>query len=177
MGRRIIVEKILQIALALLIFSNIAYADVLSPEALFGRPPSITDFVISLILTLIVELSVSYIYIQNHKLPQKILISVTIANIVSLPFIWVFVVIFQSLIPILCGIPLLFAEMGVTLLEFAVIYLMNKECLNQKEAFTISLMNNLASFILWLIIVFFRIYQEVEVIYKNIHLMNNYTEG
>jgi hypothetical protein len=127
-------------------FTAIAYADMVA----IGPTPS--DFVLALIISIAVEFAVAFIYLHDKKLPKKILISVVIANIVSIPLLFLLLY-FSGLALYSNFYGLIFlGEIGVVALEAAIIYLMNRKKIRKGQAVELSVINNVASFIAGLIV-------------------------
>ncbi len=104
---------------------------------------NIRSFFIALILTLILELIVALIYVSSTKIYKKSLISVLIANVISLPIVW-------FVFPLLKIIPLaiLLGEIFAFVFEGYFIHLLNKDILPLKKSFVLSILMNLASLII-----------------------------
>jgi len=104
---------------------------------------NIRSFFIALILTLILELLVALIYISSTKISKKVLFSVLIANIISLPIVWfVFPLLKITLLAILLG------EIFAFVFEGYFLHLLNKDILPLKKSFVLSILMNLASLII-----------------------------
>lgn len=106
-------------------------------------------FISAFVVTITVELALSFLYIRSRKLKQTILISVAIANILSVTFLWLLFPFFQTLLSFLCCIPFIVAEGAVVIFEFFVIYLMNRKNIKPRDAFAMSLINNVATSLIW----------------------------
>jgi len=115
---------------------------------------TMTSFILALVATVIVELIFSFAYIKWRKLQERILISVVIANLVSVTLLWIALPLFEELSFLLCCLPLIFAEVLVVLLESGVIYLLNRKRIKIADAFMMSLINNLATFLIWVLLLF-----------------------
>ena len=104
---------------------------------------NIKTFFVALILTLILELTVALIYVSSTKISKKVLISVLIANVISLPIVW-------FIFPLLKIIPLaiLLGEIFAFVFEGYFIHLLNKDILPLKRLFVLSILMNLASLII-----------------------------
>ncbi|PIZ93138.1 hypothetical protein COX84_06120, partial [Candidatus Micrarchaeota archaeon CG_4_10_14_0_2_um_filter_49_7] len=112
------------------------------------RPGSILKNIIyflpALAITVVLELLAAFAYLAFSKLDKRILVSVFLANIVSLPIVWfVFPLISPELIIII--IP---AELFAFLFESAVIYALNHDKLGLKQALLLSLIANAISFVI-----------------------------
>jgi hypothetical protein len=142
----------MKLALAIIIaFTGAVYADIfpISPLGPDASSAGLAGFATSLILTIIVELAVSVIYLYYRNLPKEILSSVVVANIVSVPLVFLIALVFPLWDMYLV---LLLIEFGVFMLEAAIIFSMNKKKITSSEAITLSFFNNLASFIAGVII-------------------------
>lgn len=104
---------------------------------------TIRTFFIALFLTLILELLVALIYVSNTKISKKVLISVLVANMISLPIVWfVFPLLKIILLIILLG------EIFAFVFESYFIHLLNKEIISLKKSFVLSILMNLASLVI-----------------------------
>lgn len=118
------------------------------------RKDNITSFVKALIITLILELLTALIFVLASKLTKKMLITVFVANIISLPIVWFF-------FPLIKLVPLviLLSEIFAVVFEMYFIYLIHKKTISLKKSFILSILMNLASFVLGgLIFLFFLIF-------------------
>lgn len=145
---------------------------ITTPPTYFGflTADYLTAMLQALLLTLIVELITSFVYLHLKKLDKKILMSVVLVNIISVPSLWVFLKIANSLSvqpgegmpfpavgagdyqPALGVMFLIIGELAVFIFEAIVIFLLNKKRMKLKDAFAMSLINNLASFLIGLIL-------------------------
>ncbi|MGV8171487.1 MAG: hypothetical protein ACP5OA_02215 [Candidatus Woesearchaeota archaeon] len=104
---------------------------------------NIRNFIIALIVTLTLELIVALIYISITKIPKKIIISVIIANIISLPVVWfIFPLLKDTFLVILLG------ELFAFVFEGYCIHFLNKETLPLKKSFILSTVMNFISLII-----------------------------
>lgn len=101
-------------------------------------------FVIALVLTLILELLVAFIFVLVRKEPRSILVGVLVANMLSLPIIWL---VFPYL-PFHSLIVILFSEIFAVLFEGYFIFLFTKKTLSPVMSLILSLLMNLCSFII-----------------------------
>ena len=99
-------------------------------------------FLIALLLTLILELLVAFIFVSVKKEPQSILVGVLVANIVSLPIVWM---VFPYL-PFHSLMVILFSEIFAVLFEGYFIFLFTKKTLALVMSLILSLLMNLCSF-------------------------------
>jgi hypothetical protein len=107
-------------------------------------------FAAALILTLVIELTVAFLYLKVVKIKKKgrILIAVAIANIISVPIVWfAFVFPFGSL-------GLLLGEIFAVVFEGYFIYYFNKKAISLKNAMLMSLIMNLVSVVIGGLILF-----------------------
>lgn len=141
--------------LTALVLSSIVYADM-APVMI---PITASDLIISTALTVLVEVLVCLVYLHHKGVSKKkkILICVVLANIISVPLLWLSIQL--TMIYLFVCFPVLFIlEIFVALFESAFIHLLNRKELNFKDAFTMSLLSNAASFVVWLLIIFIRNY-------------------
>jgi len=98
----------------------------------------------ALILTIILELLASLIFVSIRKLPKKILAYVLLANIISLPIVW-------FLFPLIkfpaIGI-IVVSEIFAILFESWFIYFLGKKIISFKQSFILSIINNLVSLVI-----------------------------
>jgi hypothetical protein len=125
-----------------------------NPRSVLNYIITLISFVLSLIITLIIELLVSSIYLFASRKPKKILLHVILANLISLPVVWLLVYIKTPAI-ITVTEKLLFAEILVVIFEALFIHRLNKNSLTLKQAFWLSIVMNLASFFLGQYIIIF----------------------
>jgi hypothetical protein len=148
------VRKTLMLATAV-VFSSIVYADM-APVTI---PITTSDLIISTALTVLVEVLVSLAYLRYKGVSKKkkILITVALANILSVPLLWLSI---QLAIPALlvCLPALIVLEIFVVLGESALIHLINRKKLDFRDALIMCFLSNAASFFIWLLIVFIRNY-------------------
>ena len=109
----------------------------------------ISSFVKALIITLIIELLVALIYLSIFRLPKKILISVLIGSLITLPIVW-------FIFPLIKIIPLviIFSEIFAIVFEAYFIYYLNKQEITLKKSFILATIMNLASLIIGFIFLF-----------------------
>ena len=101
-------------------------------------------FLIALLLTLILELLVAFVLLSVRKEPRNVMIGVLVANIISLPIVWL-VFPYLSLHFLLV---ILFSEIFAVLFEGYFIYLFTKKTLALVMSMILSLLMNLCSFII-----------------------------
>jgi hypothetical protein len=106
-----------------------------TPLASRGRLP---DFFKALIITLFLELLVAYFYLLIGKMPKKILLSVILANLISLPIVWFFP-------PRISLSWTFFMEIFAVVFEALFIFYLNKNFITIKKSFNLSLIMNVAS--------------------------------
>jgi hypothetical protein len=137
------------------VFSSIVYADM-APVTI---PITASDLIISTALTVLVEVLVSLAYLRYKGVSKKkkILITVALANILSVPLLWFSI---QLTLPYLlvCFPALIILEIFVVLGESALIHLVNRKELDLRDALIICFLSNAASFLIWLLIVFIKNY-------------------
>jgi hypothetical protein len=99
----------------------------------------------ALVLTVVVELITSFIYLHLRRLSKSILLSVVIVNIISVPLLWFFLK-SAPVLPTLCfTVPL--GESMVFVFEAIAIYLLNRKKIGLIDSFAMSFINNMASFL------------------------------
>jgi len=98
-----------------------------------------TSGVIIALIALVIELLVSFIYLSKTKLPNKILISVVIGNIITFPGAW-FILNRIDVFPL----QIFLAEVFVILIEGYVIFFFNKQVITLRRSFILSTIMNLA---------------------------------
>lgn len=102
-----------------------------------------TLFIIALVLTVVIEVIVSLLYILFKKIKDKIRIplAVTVANVVSVTLLWFVFVYFLQFLGILIG------EVFAIFFDGYVVYYFNKKRIKLSNALVMSLIMNLTSFI------------------------------
>lgn len=108
------------------------------------------------VLNAIIELVVSFIYLYIRKLSKWILLSVAIANIISETIFTIILVgnsyaILSTLPEIITSnghLSIIVFETPVVIFEFAVIFLMNRKRISMRDAFAMSLISNIASILI-----------------------------
>lgn len=108
-------------------------------------------FVTALVITLILELLVAFVFVSVKEEPRSILVGVLVANMVSLPIVWL---VFPYL-PLHFLLVILFSEIFAVLFEGYFIYLFTKKTLSLVMSLILSLLMNLCSFIIGGIIFIF----------------------
>ncbi len=98
-------------------------------------------FIVAFLVTLFLELLVALIYFLITKKSMKILISVLIANSISLPIVWFVFPLFK----IDTLLIILLAEIFALVFEACFIYLLNKD-ISLKSSFLLSFLMNTLSF-------------------------------
>ncbi|MBI5066430.1 hypothetical protein HZA97_09430 [Candidatus Woesearchaeota archaeon] len=100
-------------------------------------------FLNALILTVVLELLTALIYLSRAKISKKVLASVFVANIISLPIVWFVFPILQN--PFLI---LVLSEIFAVVFEMYFIHVLNKRSITLKQSFKLSLIMNLVSLFL-----------------------------
>jgi len=106
---------------------------------------SILAVIVALIITLFLELIVAFLFFlffENKKIPKKALVSVLVANIISVPIV-------QMVFPAFAlgtFMTVVFAEVFAFVFEALLIFGLNKKTISLKNAFVLSFLMNLASF-------------------------------
>ncbi|MCX6776359.1 MAG: hypothetical protein NTY73_00065 [Candidatus Micrarchaeota archaeon] len=106
----------------------------------------------ALVLTLVIELAASLIYIHVRKLDKRILWSVALVNIISVPLLWFFLT--RGDWMLFC-FSLLFGEFAVFVFEALVIFLLNRKRIGIVDSFAMSFINNVLSFIAGIVLLLF----------------------
>jgi hypothetical protein len=114
------------------------------PAASPTPPPSYSPlaiFLLALLLTIAIELTVAFIYLKLAKVKKaaRILLFVAAANIISLPILW-FV-----FLPLLYGLGLILGEAFAVVFEGLVVYYFNRKSIKLRSAMLMSLIMNIAS--------------------------------
>ncbi len=119
-------------------FSNPPYNPVYNPYGVY------VVFMLALLLTLAIEVAVAFLYLRAVKIKNKrrILLSVVLANIISVPILWFFFVYFLAVSGFVLG------EIFAVVFEGGFVYCLNKKTIKLKRAMTMSLVMNLSSLIL-----------------------------
>jgi hypothetical protein len=110
----------------------------------FASKWKVSSFIKSLIITLILELLVALKYLSKNKLPKKILVSILIGNLITLPIVWFII----QLIITKLEIFILLSEIFAIVFEAYFIYYLNKKKITIKKAFILSIIMNLTSWII-----------------------------
>ncbi len=100
-------------------------------------------FFFALILTLVIEGAVAFLYLRYKKIKKlrRILIAVLLANIISVPILWFIFVYFLAVSGFILG------EIFAVLFEGYFVYYFNKKMIKLKSAMALSLIMNLTSLI------------------------------
>lgn len=104
----------------------------------------ISSFVKAFLLTIILELLVSLIFISIKKLPKKILVYVLLANIISLPIVWFLF----PLIKLPWVAIIVMSEIFAILFEAYFVYFLGKKIISLKRSAILSVLNNLVSLLI-----------------------------
>ncbi len=98
--------------------------------------------------TLLIEVIAALIFLSSTKTSLKILLSVVIANVISLPVLWYALTFLRAnLLNVIIG------EILVFVFEGFFIYLLNKKRVSLKKSFVLSMIMNLASLLIGLAII------------------------
>ncbi len=129
-----------------LLDGTIEIQEMSQERSLFIQIISAKTFFIAMVLTLILELIVAFIYgsITLARTSKKLLSSVSVANIISLPIVW-------FIFPLLRIKPLeilLLGELFVFVFEGYFIHWLNRDILTLKRSFVLSILMNLASLVI-----------------------------
>ncbi|MBW3015787.1 hypothetical protein KY330_05160 [Candidatus Woesearchaeota archaeon] len=104
-------------------------------------PDKTEGFVVALVLTLLLEFVVALIFLAVAKLSKKVLITVLIANIVSLPIVWFLFPVMKLSITL----TIILSEVFAVGFETYAIHLFHKKIFTLKRAFFLSLVMNMIS--------------------------------
>ena len=111
----------------------------------------VSSFARASIITIILELLISLIFVSVRKLPKKILAYVLLANIISLPIVWfVFPLANIMSIPIIWlglwpWVVIVISEIFAVLFETYFVYIPNKLIMSFKQSLKLSMLNNMVS--------------------------------
>jgi len=142
-------KKLLILVLLLACLTGIAYADISPfPVMLFAGVAFLVVLLLAFVGTVAVELVTSLLYLHFRKLSKWILLSAILSNIISVPLFWIFVVIVSWYVDY--WIPVAVGEIMVFAFEATVIFLLNRKRMKLNDAVVMSLINNLASFLVGL---------------------------
>lgn len=144
-------KKLLVFIVLLGCLAGIAYADIMDPFAgvmILGA--ALIVLLVSWALTIVMELVTSFIYLHMKRLSKWVLLSVIVANVISVPLLWSFVVVVTLVWPSMTTylLALLIGEVGVVALEAGVILLLNRKGIKKSDAIAMSVINNVASFLI-----------------------------
>jgi len=138
-------------------FTSIAYADISPfPVMLFAGVAFLLVLLLAFVGTVAVELVTSLLYLHFRKLSKWILLSVILSNIISVPLFWIFVVIVSWYVDY--RIPVAVGEIMVFAFEATVIFLLNRKRMKLNDAVVMSLINNLATLLLGVVLFLFRVF-------------------
>ena len=137
-----------------------------SGEVSFGRAPAAPNpfgipsqtgillLAFATMLTIATELATSLIYLYLRKLNRGILWSVVLVNIISVPLLWLFLQAASFDATLLC-FSLLAGEFGVFVFEAIAIFLLNRKRMELVDAFIMSFINNVTSFLVGFVLLLF----------------------
>lgn len=138
-------------------FTSIVYADISPfPMMLFAGVAFLVVLLLAFVGTVAVELVTSLLYLHFRKLSKWILLSVILSNIISIPLFWIFVVIVSLYVDY--RIPVAVGEIMVFAFEATVIFLLNRKRMKLNDAVVMSLINNLATLLLGVVLFLFRVF-------------------
>jgi len=104
----------------------------------------ILSFIKAFIITIILELLVSLIFVVITKIPKKILVYVLLANMITLPIVWFLFPLFQlSIVAII-----IISEIFAILFEMLFIYFISNRAISLKKSILLTILNNLISLFL-----------------------------
>jgi len=112
------------------------------------------SFIFALIITLVVELGIAYLFLFFKKLPKKILWSVLIANIITLSLFWGGYSILDSFAFLVLFILWWLIEAIIIPLEATIIYFSNNKEITFLQSLGLSALTNLGSiaigYVIWM---------------------------
>ncbi len=112
-------------------------------------PVKLNSTAIALVMTLVIELIVAYVYLSKRSLPKKLLGLVVVGNIVTIPLVWLVIPII-----ILSRVPAVAFQITVAIMIEAVIYRIGASShLGWRRSLGLSFWTNMLSYILGLVIV------------------------
>jgi hypothetical protein len=123
---------------------------------LFAGVAFLVVLLLAFVGTVAVELVTSLLYLHFRKLSKWILLSVILSNIISIPLFWIFVVIVSLYVDY--RIPVAVGEIMVFAFEATVIFLLNRKRMKLNDAVVMSLINNLATLLLGVVLFLFRVF-------------------
>ena len=131
--------------------AGIVYADMMDPFAgvmILGL--ALIVLLVSWAITIVLELITSFVYLHLKRISKWVLLSVILANIISVPLLWGFVIVVTLLSPSMTTymLALVVGEVVVVAFEAGVILLLNRKRIKKHDAIAMSIINNVASFIL-----------------------------
>lgn len=98
-------------------------------------------FIKSFIITIILELIVTIIFVSLLKLPKKIIVYVLFANIISLPIVWFLL----PLIKLSSLMVIIISEFFAVIFETYFVYVLNKQIISLKQSLVLNILNNVSS--------------------------------
>jgi hypothetical protein len=150
-------KKLLILVLLLACLTGIVYADISPfPVMLFAGVAFVVVLLLAFVGTVAVELVTSLLYLHFRKLSKWILLSAILSNIISVPLFWIFVVIVSLYVDY--RIPVAAGEIMVFVFEATVIFLLNRKRMKLNDAVAMSLINNLATLLLGVVLFLFRVF-------------------
>jgi len=102
-------------------------------------------FIISLTITIILELLVGYAFVRKIKNYKRIIISIVIANLISVPIVWLVMTYAEVSLQ---TISLILSEAFAMIFETFFIYLINRKLISFKRTLIMSITMNLVSFLI-----------------------------
>jgi hypothetical protein len=146
----------------MLFFPSSAYANMMMDfysETLTYISGSV--LIVTLIKNLLIESLVGLTFLHFAKLPKKTVFSVWLANVISVPIVWLIIFPLLVILPItlfqirgqdhpqaiLFLTFVLLAEVFAVLFESFLIHRLNRNSLSFKKSFYLSLTNNISSFL------------------------------
>lgn len=135
-------RRIILFVLMSFIFLLSAYADMVTTSLSLGTPPMMI-FIKASIITICLESLVTVFFIRIKKFPARLIISVILANGISLPIVWYVFPLLLSNSPFLF---VLLSELFAVIFEAYFIFFTNRRWILFKQAFVLSVIMNSVSF-------------------------------
>lgn len=127
----------------ILVIPFIARADIILSDSIVHPDSIASHFIAAFLITVMLELIVSSIFIAITKKSYNILLYVLFANVISLPIAWFLPVSFLRKI----YATIIILEVFIILFESAVIYLLGRKNITYLKSLILSFINNIVSWI------------------------------
>jgi hypothetical protein len=111
-------------------------------------PPVIIKFLVALMLTLVLELLTAFVFLLVARIPKRVLISVFLANLITLPAVWLLFILTDGSM-----LFMLLSEAFAVVFEALAIFLLNRNVISLKKSALLSaLMNAVSLFVGWFVL-------------------------